>query len=204
MREILLGLIGCAAFGLVAASAGCGGDVKNGGSGGGSASSGTSSTASGGGGVTCQEACQKMAQVGCGDAQMCAVDCQQAYDEIPACQKEFDALLQCIFDNATGGVGGCKPAACDEVDNAMETCADAQSCDQAPCAVSSDGACDCESTCMGQTRQAACQPMPDGSIACTCSAGGMQVGTCTENAGSTLACDLTEGCCSSYFGDGGP
>ena len=49
----------------------------------------------------CPQACDKLAQAGCGGASGCTVDCQQAYDAAPACQTPFEELLGCIIENAS-------------------------------------------------------------------------------------------------------
>jgi hypothetical protein len=194
MREILFGLIGCAALGLVAAAAGCG-DTVNEGSGG--AGSGTSSSTGGGDWVSCAEACDKFAKAGCGNAADCTANCEQGLAAVPECQTEFKAMFQCFSDNA-GPSTGCKPDACDAADDAFDACAAANSCFPTMCDETSDGSCDCGRACNGKAIRAACQPpMPDMTSACTCYLGGVEVGPAS-------ACDLEAGCCASYFGDGGP
>lgn len=201
MRGLLLGLIGCAALGLFAASSGCGDTVTSGGSGGGGAASGTSGTA-GGGTATCAQACDKLAQAGCGQPSGCTADCEEAYDDSPACKTQFDELLGCLVENASGS-SGCKPAACDQAEDDLDACQDASGCDMSSCSVASDGSCDCEDFCNNQLIRATCQPNPDMTAACTCFSGGAEVGTCTSQSPMS-ACDLTAGCCASYFGGGGP
>jgi len=201
MRDILLGLIGCAALGLVAAAAGCGDTVTNGGTGGGGASSGTSS-GTGGGQVTCEQACQKLAEAGCGDAAGCTTDCQGSLDAAPECQTQFGQILGCIAENAGMGAG-CKPAACSQAEDDLDACLDGPGCDPPPCIAAADGSCECANFCGDQLIRAACQPNPDMTASCTCFSGDVEVGTCMDQT-TMPACDLTAGCCASYFGNGGP
>ena len=49
----------------------------------------------------CAQACDKLAQAGCGGASGCTADCQQAYDAASACQTPFEELLGCIIENAS-------------------------------------------------------------------------------------------------------
>jgi hypothetical protein len=87
---------------------------------------------------------------------------------------------------------------CGDKDN-LDTCMDGQGCDPPPCISGSDGSCDCEDLCGDQLIRAACQPNPDMTASCTCFSGGMEVGTCMSQT-TMSACDLTAGCCASYFG----
>jgi hypothetical protein len=224
MRTLLACLVG---LGTVVLAVACGGKVEvtsTGGAGGAGsttatttsttststttnvATTGTSTSTGGGGGdigSDCAILCKVTSEQKCSDPGTCEQDCVGAYQQLPSCQPQYLAYLDCIAAHASEIQQCSAPAACDPELKAFTQCTSQQgstggggcgpeSCDASP------NACGCEVVCNGQTFSTKCKSSPNGNTTCICTMNGT-TSTCTE---PTLECGVFQSCCGAFGGDG--
>lgn len=219
MRTLLACLFG---FGTVVFAVACGGKVEvtsTGGVGGaGSTTATTTSTTSssmstsvattgtststgvGGGDIQsdCAILCKVTSQQKCSDPATCMQDCVDAYQQLPSCQPQYLAYLDCIAEHADEIAQCSAPAACDPELKVFTQCTSQQGstggggdCGPEQCSAS-PGACECTVKCNGgEWGQVSCNSDPNGTVTCTCVTNGTTT-TCQQ---PTLQCGVFESCC---------
>lgn len=126
----------------------------------------------------------------------CNQQCQQLL-QTPGCQSEAAAYISCVTASFDAQQCTLPQGACQNEENALANCQGPPpppQCQGGNC--SGDGqSCSCQGQCFGQQVATKCTLLP--SPMCQCFANGQFVGTCTQGGGN--ACDLNQGCCSTYF-----
>ncbi len=70
-------------------------------------------------------------------------------------------------------------------------------CSNATCSVGSDGSCECDANCNGQSFEVDCTQQPDGLFICACTENGTTIAKCQQ---ATATCTLEISCCITSFG----
>jgi hypothetical protein len=156
----------------------------------------TSAATSGGPSETVLEGCTKFcnakSSAGCETVEECTKGCNETAAKSPYCDSPFAAQLACAADYITL-TGMCEVTpenACKAEYQAWFMCVSLMGCSDLSGSGSS-GTCTQEGTCEGVAYKAEC-----GDTTCNCFKANELAGTCAVN---SEACNIREGCCSSFF-----
>lgn len=183
---------------------GCGSEVNTSG-GAGSSSSGSSSSGSNlGPRQACYDGCHKAETANC-PAQPtdgCNAGCDQIYANAAGqCGDALDALFECYLPYMDKCLDE-PPVQCQPEADAANSCQAMYGCADGQCygggGPNGEETCGCTQTCMMKEYKTDCIKDAMG-VNCTCTAGGMVVGTCQPDLNAPLECGVQSGCCAAIF-----
>jgi len=184
----------------------CGSNVTNENSGGSGGSGGAGGSGGSGGStdpqVACADFCHAMETNNCpamfGN---CTEFCDMAFaNTAPECYDAMGAMFNCYLPS----VPTCPdepPVECKPQEDAAQACQAQNGCTGGECfgsaGMNGETACGCTDSCKGVEYSTDCQTPAGGPTTCTCTQGGMVVGTCTNP--NADACGVQESCCNAEF-----
>lgn len=140
--------------------------------------------------TACSAKCAAEAAFACAAEASCVDTCTRTQRAGGRCGAELTAYAVCYGAHEAALSGCYTPDPCVAALGDYLVCADAE-CTTSACD-HPDGTCTCEGTCVSRDVRSVCRGAD-----CTCFAGGVEVGKCTD--GSMPVCGLKESCCTGLY-----